>query len=295
LPSLLKQSHAVGIHLQDQEICLIHLRQYHKNIQLIHSASVGIAKGCVVDGVIKQYTPVAKALTELVERAEVSNKSVVLSVPWSQMITQEIVLHKQVKPSRYRQAGAAYLTAVSPELMQTMQFDFMALETGADAPTKLLAIGCKKSLVNLHAAIASQAQVRLSILDIDLYAVVRLVYWLRAEPNSKLETLGVVLVVESATHLVIASHYQPLFHRCWLTLSDEQLGAAMTDALKEFASRYPSLTLPTIYIIGDRDLMSDADLPIEVAIVNPLQALSPNLSTKFLVSLALAMRGLRAC
>lgn len=289
-----KPSCSLGLDICSTEIRLLALRRKKQHIYIEKMAVTALPFGAVVDGKIQQTEVVTAYLKTIIQQAHVHAANVTIALPIQSIISKKISLTEAASINHSNQINDYF-----PGVNDVLAYDYIEI----DKETWLIAT--RHDALMLYVNIIESAGVKVSIVDVDLYALARaahfaLLYKVRSYPIFVLELnhLGSQLILLSQNNIL---YQQTIFG------ATDQIGAQLKAVLKIYFSNEQTIEPKKVYLMGGLPNSSELveyiyrELFMEAEWINPFDSMIRHHSinnampNNFLVCCGLALRGMISC
>jgi type IV pilus assembly protein PilM len=292
----------VGLDMNAEEIRLLQLRPVRKGHVVENFAIAGLPPGTIQDGKIIEFETVAAVLGRLVQQTKTAGFTAAMALPANRVISKRIKLSAGLPQAEYETTITANFPRYFPGLQEELCFDFVVFDTEAKPPEVLL-VASRVEQINSYTQAALAAGLKIKIVDVDTYALVRAVS-LIALPDT---TTGLLDIAPEMTQLILLQRGQIVFNQHWHTPENNFLAAEIRRAIQLCATSQKTLKITECFVSGmtaKAAAIFTADLAINFVEANPFKSLAvatcvntvelKNSASRLMVCCGLALRSMPA-
>jgi Tfp pilus assembly PilM family ATPase len=161
-----------GLALHQDRLSMVKVRQYKKKTRIEAFAVADIPEEWFAEGKIRQADVLSRIIQELTKKLKLENCYMALSLPMPQVIQKRIQLAACLNEAEREAAILENITHYLPGLNEPLRFDYSCLAKRGEEEEFLL-VAARQELINTYLAITAQANLKVRIIDIDIYALAR--------------------------------------------------------------------------------------------------------------------------
>ncbi|MES2218166.1 MAG: pilus assembly protein PilM [Pseudomonadota bacterium] len=271
-----KRTDFIGLDISSDAIRLLQLKLRRNGWVVKNYATAPLTAGSITDGKIKQPQEVQAVIARLVSETKTAGCLAALALPANAVISQQITLPPRLPPLDYEIAITANLARYFPGVTDALCFDFLTMQ-GSDATRQeIFLVAARQWQVESYAALVNAAGLRVKVIDVDRFALIRAVPLTVAEFN---EHHAVVLIHFAKQHadLIIFSKRIILLEQRW----HREDALAFSDTVKQALNLYFSAAPKKIdYVVLSGELPEEAgpladyfrgEAGLKIFLVDPLR------------------------
>lgn len=188
----------IGVDLSSGSIKLLHLALLDSGWRVENYAYSSLPEGVYDAGVIKNHSLFSEMMQVLFQELKLDTRKVAVSLPDSFVINKVIQVSEELNEMEMEELITIESDSYFPYPIEEVNFDFQILGASEKAPTLmdvLLVATRKDNVRNLQDAFA-EARLELSVLDVQSYAVERVLPLVWHETFEEGENQGITLIVD---------------------------------------------------------------------------------------------------
>lgn len=282
---------SLGLDICSTEIRLLALRRKKRHICVEKMAVMALPFGAVVEGKIQQADIVAACLKTIVQKADVHDAIVTIALPIQSVISKKITLDEAKTLSHIH-----HINDYFPGVSDALAYDYIEIDK------EMLLIAARYDELMLYVNMVESAGLRVSIVDVDLYALARAAHYALSH---KVGSYPIFLLELNrlGSQLMLLSQNNILYQQAILGTMD-QIGVQLKTALKVYFSNEKNIAPKKVYLVGDMPNAAELvqyiyhELLMETEQINPFDSMSRHdsvndaIPSHFLVCCGLALRGI---
>lgn len=289
-----KPNRSLGLDICSTEIRLLALRRKKQHIYIEKMAVTALPFGAVVDGKIQQTDIVTAYLKTMIQQAHVHTANVTIALPIQSVISKKITLTEAASINHSNEINDYF-----PGVNDVLAYDCIEIDKEA------WLIATRHDALMFYVNIIESAGVKVSIVDVDLYALARAAHFALSH---KVRSYPIFLLELNhlGSQLILLSQNNILYQQTILGTID-QIGTQLKAVLKIYFSNEQMIEPKKVYFMGDMPDGSELveyiyhELFMEVEWINPFDSMLRHhsinnaLPNNLLVCCGLALRGLTSC
>ncbi|GAB0153944.1 type IV pilus assembly protein PilM [Marinobacterium sp. BA1] len=175
----------VGVDIGSSSVKLVALTKHGQSYQIEGYAIVSLPPASVVDGNVEVVADVSDAIERAVKLCGVKLSHAVTSVPASAVITKKIEVSKAFSGLELEDQVRVEADQFIPYPLNEVALDFEAIGDADNSPglQEVLLVACRKKDVDSREDAISGAGLSCEIVDVDTYAVERVLPFLESTPT----------------------------------------------------------------------------------------------------------------
>lgn len=193
-----KKSSLIGLYIQAEELSLIHVKKIRHLPSIESFESVKIAPGVIMDGKIIDFNKALLALRELVLRTDTVGCDAAFALPGYCVISKRLDLTHAVSEEECEADINTHRELYLPGVTDEIFFDYYDISNNG-INKQIMLIAAKKDLVNTYIDLIQQTGLKVKIVDVDYYALARM---LSLCTKNKAQPLVLIDVGLTAIHIV---------------------------------------------------------------------------------------------
>ncbi|MEO8402282.1 MAG: pilus assembly protein PilM [Gammaproteobacteria bacterium] len=266
------QAMRVGLALRQDQFSLIKLKQTAEKRSLESFASIDLPAGSIVDGKVNHHTQVLHAIKKLVDITESHNCVAAISLQASSVINKRITLPSYLNELECETELTTNLAYYFPGIQEELSVDFVRGEYDASENTALL-IAARTEQINAYIFAAEQAELKIRVVDVDLYAIARAIYFANRFATS--QRIAILDIDTNTAQLIVLLAKKIIFTHQVMIHSDDALAQQLKRALQLFSTATEQSSIEKIFLTGKVDLITHAkqlieeELLLEAELANP--------------------------
>lgn len=289
-----KPSHGLGLDICSTEIRLLALRQKKQHIYIEKMAVLSLPFGAIVDGKIQQADIVITYLKKIIQKAHIHAANVTIAVPMQSVISKKISFAEAAAINHRDQINDYF-----PGVNDVLAYDYIEMDK------EVWLIATRHDALMLYVNMIESAGVKVSIVDVDLYALARAAHFVLSQ---KVQSYPIFLLELNhlGSQFMLLSENNILYQQAIMGTTD-QVGAQLKAVLKIYYDNEQTIEPRKIYFMGDMPNASELveyiyhELSMEAEWINPFDSMirDPSINNampnNFLVCCGLALRGITSC
>ena len=167
-----KQKEIVGIDIGSSSVKLVQLSEQKGSYILKKVGLLPLPAEAIVDNTLMDSSSIAETILKLVDNLEVTAKDAACSVSGNSVIIRKIAL-PAMPPEELDDQIHWEAEQYIPFDINDVNVDFQILDSDPDDPSKMnvLLVASKKDIVNDYMAVFNEAGIKLSVVDVDSFAI----------------------------------------------------------------------------------------------------------------------------
>ncbi|MDD2308942.1 MAG: type IV pilus assembly protein PilM [Desulfuromonadaceae bacterium] len=167
-----KKKEVIGIDIGSSSVKLVQLKNNNGSFQLLNAGIYPLPPEAIVDNTLMDSTSIATVVKNLVASLGIKIKDVACSISGNSVIIRKIVLPAMPQEELEDQISWEAEQYI-PFDINDVNMDFQILSPDSNDPSKMnvLLVASKKDIINDYVAVFSEAGMKLSVVDIDSFAV----------------------------------------------------------------------------------------------------------------------------
>jgi type IV pilus assembly protein PilM len=167
-----KQREIVGIDIGSSSVKLVQLGEQKGSFTLRKVGLLPLPPEAIVDNTLMDSSSIAETILKLIDNLDVTAKEAACSVSGNSVIIRKIAL-PAMPPEELDDQIHWEAEQYIPFDINDVNVDFQILDSDLDDPTKMnvLLVASKKDIVNDYMAVFNEAGIRLSVVDVDSFAI----------------------------------------------------------------------------------------------------------------------------
>jgi type IV pilus assembly protein PilM len=167
-----KQKEIVGIDIGSSSVKLVQLKEQKGGFTLQSVGILPLPPEAIVDNTLMDSSSIAETIQKLMDNLDVDVKEAACSVSGNSVIIRKIAL-PAMPPEELEDQIHWEAEQYIPFDINDVNVDFQILDSDTDDPSKMnvLLVASKKDIVNDYVAVFNEAGIRLSVVDVDSFAV----------------------------------------------------------------------------------------------------------------------------
>jgi Tfp pilus assembly PilM family ATPase len=259
-------------------------------------AALSLPFGTIVDGKIQQTDIVIAYLKKIIQKAHIQAANVTIAVPMQSVISKKI---SRTEAAAINQSGQ--INDYFPGIHDVLAYDYIEI----DKDKEVWLIATRHDALMLYLNMIESAGVKVSIVDVDLYALARAAHFALSH-KARSYPIFLVELNPLGSQFILLSENNILYQQAMLGGTD-QVGAELKAILKIYDSNEQTLESKKVYLLGDMSNASELveyiyhELSMEAEWINPFDSMIRDSSihnavpNNFLVCCGLALRGITSC
>ncbi len=289
-----KPSRSLGLDICSTEVRLLALRRKKQHIYIEKMAVSALPVGAIVDGKIQQTDIVIAYLKKIIQKAHVHAANVTIAVPMQSIISKKISLTEAAAINLGDQINDYF-----PGVNDVLAYDYIEIDK------EVWLIATRHDALMLYINMIESAGVKVSIVDVDLYALARAAHFALSH---KVRSYPIFLLELNhlGSQFILLSENNILYQQAMMGTTD-QIGVQLKAVLKIYDAHEQTIEPKKIYLMGNMPNASELveyishELSMESEWINPFDNMIRDLSinnavpNNFLVCCGLALRGITSC
>ena len=246
---LLKTPTLVGLDIQADAIRLLQLRPIKKPFKKIiieQAIKIALPAGAMTLEKIQQPELVGNCLQELIVRSTLKNVSAIIALPAHCVTSKRIQLAKELGELERETEITDNLTDYLPNLSGNLCCDYVKLDAYNETQDNIFLVAASIDSLNSYVDIIKKSSAKLSIVDVDSYALARAVCL--STTVQAIKTKIILDISSSVARLMLLHQNEIIFHQI-ISHDHEKLKHAIQLCL----SSYHQFTICTIFLSGSEE------------------------------------------
>ncbi len=162
----------VGIDIGSSSVKAVQLKDIKGSLQLLNVGILPLPPEAIVDNTLMDSSSIATVVRNLVASLGIKVRDVVCSISGNSVIIRKIVLPAMSQNDLEDQISWEAEQYI-PFDIRDVNLDFQILSPDIHDPSRMnvLLVACKKEIINDYVGVFSEAGMRLSVVDVDSFAV----------------------------------------------------------------------------------------------------------------------------
>jgi type IV pilus assembly protein PilM len=251
-----KRSDFIGLDISGGAIRLLQLSARHPRWLIKNYATARLPAAAIVNGKIQQPKLIQTELTSLVNTTQTHDCPVALALPAHAVISQQITLPPRLSMLEYEMTITAQLERYFPGVTDALCFDFLPVSTHAATHQEIFLVAARQWQVESYAALVNAAGLRVTVVDVDQFALLRAVPLVVKEyqPN---HVVTLIHCGKDYAEIIIFSHQVVLLQQRWQQEDALTLVEVIKQGLQRFASQ-AQREVDYVVLAGELSLNLDA-------------------------------------
>jgi len=167
-----RKKEVIGIDIGSSSVKLVQLKEHKGGYQLINAGVMPLPPEAIVDNTIMDSSAIVEAINNLTSSLGVKNKDVACSISGNSVIIRKISLPAMSLEELEDQISWEAEQYIPFEISD-VNMDFQILASDSIDPSKMnvLLVASKKDIINDYVAVFNESGLRLSVVDVDSFAV----------------------------------------------------------------------------------------------------------------------------
>jgi len=167
-----KKKEVIGIDIGSSSIKLVQLKEHKGGYQLVNAGIIPLPPEAIVDNTLMDSLSIVEVLKGITSSLGVKIKDVACSISGNSVIIRKISL-PAIPPEELEDQISWEAEQYIPFDINDVNIDFQILGPDSIDPSKMnvLLVASKKDIINDYLAVFSEAGLRLSVVDVDSFAV----------------------------------------------------------------------------------------------------------------------------
>ncbi len=168
----LKKREIIGIDIGASSIKLVQLKRQGENYRIVKMGLAPLPQNAVVDNIFTEHSIIVSTIKSLMSQTSVKIKRVASSISGNSVIIRKIFL-PSISSNELEEEIKWEAEQYIPFDINDVNLDFQILGSDRQDPDKMevLLVASKKEIINNYVAVFSETGLKLSIIDIDSFAV----------------------------------------------------------------------------------------------------------------------------
>lgn len=225
----------IGVEITSERVNVVQLRRKGQSgYKLATYARADVPEGVVEDGRINDPIALGQVLADLLQQQNIKAKLVATAVPGKETVSRLIKIPAELSDAEMRdmvlnQEAALFL----PFPREDADVDYIKLGTVIDDDgierQEILMVATPKEITNVYMQVLETANLKLDVLDVSSFAVIRSIRTRLRDYNSIAESVAIVDIEYEYTEITITADGVPQFSRTFpigtLQIQNAQLRA----------------------------------------------------------------------
>jgi len=231
-----KKTDRIGIELNSRKINIAQIVKQGQQYKLIKNVSADVPEGVYKDGQIVDSLTLSELIKDTLKANKISGKKVSTAVPMREAIIRVIPVPAELDEQELKDMVLVHEAGMYlPYPREEVDLDYVKLgyfmdEDGIEKVNVLL-VATKKEVTDLYAEIFQQAELQMSVLEINSFALIRTIREQLRQFGSK-EAVVLVDVEFDSTEIAIVVEGVPQFSRT-VPIGIDQMRAAISHVIDE--------------------------------------------------------------
>lgn len=278
-----KSTSCVGVDIHTDEIFLLKINHMGKEKQITTLGSIPLSQNCIQDGKIVNLDLFATTLKKLVQETKTKGNLAAVAIPAQHVMTKRLQLPNFSHHEEYEAEIHTHFDRYVPGMSGEVCFDYHIMEKDTQHST-LQFVATKQDIVDTYRDVINQAGLKLKIIDVDSYAIVR---GFRCYINLINKNLVLLDINQRCVRILFLHNENIVFtHRMYWNLNEDPMRDKIVSFVQQAMQMYAGLgmhqLLQCLYITGNLiGLDSIATLLhsiLKIKIQIPLISVNANLS-----------------
>lgn len=168
----IKNREIVGVDIGSSSVKLVQLSEYKGAYQLRNVGILPLPSGAIVDNSLMDTTSIVETIKDLLKSLNSKAKEAVCSISGNSVIIRKISL-PAMTPDELEDQIAWEAEQYIPFDINDVNLDFEILDSDVSGAGKMtvLLVASKKEIINEYVAVFNEAGLRLTVVDVDSFAV----------------------------------------------------------------------------------------------------------------------------
>ncbi|MGF1541633.1 MAG: type IV pilus assembly protein PilM [Pleurocapsa sp.] len=229
-----KKSNSIGIEINPQKINIAQIAKQGQQHKLLKNISADIPEGVYEDGEIVDALTLAELIKDTLKANNIKSKNVTTAVPMREAIIRVIPVPAELDEQELKDMVLVHEAGMYlPYPREEVDLDYVKLgyfmdEDGIEKVNVLL-VATRKEVTDLYLEIFQQAELKLNILEINSFALIRTIREQLRQFGSK-EAVVLVDIEFDSTEIAIVVEGVPQFSRT-VPLGTFQMRTAFSQAM----------------------------------------------------------------
>jgi type IV pilus assembly protein PilM len=243
-----RHSSLVGLDINPDEIRLLQLNHHQGQWSVENVASIELPAQAIVDGHIKQFDLVQEGLSSLVRNTKTRGAPAAIALPATLVMTQRIKLAAELTADECEAEISENLARYLPITAEELCFDFVNLPVIESTTQEILLIASRQEPLNTYVRLVSAAGLKLRLVDVDSYALLRAVSLSLATVAD--EIVAVIDVNDGMSRFMVFQTQHIIFSHYWEAADLTQLEGAVERAMTLFKAAHKQCVIHQVILSG---------------------------------------------
>lgn len=241
----------LGLDIQEHGIYLLELNKKRSSYVVKRMLAQSLPAGIYVDGKIAGWNELKFFLQDLARKNKLSKQIIATSLPAELVRIQKLQLTTHLKPAETRTMLVTQLQRDLPSLKDNLCLDYYELPSSDQQQQALLVAATRQEYINQLNQCFQAAELRLKIIEVDIYAWQRL---FAAGIVSPAKTNGIFLWLQDFALLIIFTNLEIIFHQRWIVFDKQKIWHELEDKLRIYHSIYPQEQITQLIYFSTNEL-----------------------------------------
>jgi type IV pilus assembly protein PilM len=289
----------VGLDIQDNYLRLLQIKPFKQSFSVEKLAVIEVKNDAVIGRKIKDASAVLAALQEAVHLTNAHGLSVAIALSHNNVITQRIKLPVDLNDQEVEAELVNNLSQFFPGISGELCFDFVRLGDARDEQ-EIVVTAARQDEVYDAIELADQAGLKVKIVDVDTFALMRAAYFGHADKSF----IAILEVNILAARFIVLQQHEIIWSQ---QLEKTNLIRQLESTLQLFYSIHKTTQISELILSGPQEILQEIALimqkesDLEIKFANPFTTMTfapeirnenlMRLAPQLLVSCGLAMRG----
>ena len=236
-----KKTNRIGIEINSRKINIAQIVKKGQQYKLIKNVSADVPEGVYKDGQIVDSLTLSELIKDTLKVNKISGKKVSAAVPMREAIIRVIPVPAELDEQELKDMVLVHEAGMYlPYPREEVDLDYVKLgyfmdEDGIEKVNVLL-VATKKEVTDLYTEIFQQAELQMSVLEINSFALIRTIREQLRQFGSK-EAVVLVDVEFDSTEIAIVVEGVPQFSRT-VPIGIDQMRAALSHVIDESETKF---------------------------------------------------------
>ena len=170
-----------------------------------------VPKGAIIKDEIKDYPALVAVLKKMLAETAITTKNVAIAIPRSLALIKNITVDARLNEREIESRAWIEANRYFPDLVGEIYLDFIKMGLSPDDPShlELVLVACRKEHVKPYLEILNQVGLVPKIVDINCYALERVIPLLTSEPSS--QAIGLLNLDLGLSSFIVVQNNQMLY------------------------------------------------------------------------------------
>jgi Tfp pilus assembly PilM family ATPase len=253
-------AYRVGIEIQPGMLQLLVLKVVHSLCTIKTALTVPLAPDVVKDNKIRRFDLLQTILHDIVHSHRLWGMKAAVAVPVPMVRLQTLDIFAGLPEKEVQTEIHLSLQRDLPGLKETLAIDFVGSAASNPQQKKIWFAAARQEYLVQYAQCLNAAGLNTRLIDIDIYALVRVVNHLFS--TKLISTAWHALLYANHQHifLLVFNKDNIQFHQQWISHSEEQNTLEVLRQLQLFRASFPEQSLQTIFLAPTCHAFAGADV-----------------------------------